>query len=140
MASSGMRSRIDWAMVLPVRIRMVKNTATRMRVTSAPMSPICLAKPMANSFSGWVLVSSGEFMKSVSIAAEIALRLGGVGDALDVPAGLAAPELARLVEVGDVDQHHVGVAAHGRILGVDDADQVELPVQVAVLAWRGSPS
>ena len=72
MASSGMRSRIDCAMVLPVRIRMVKNTAARMRVTSAPMSPTCLAKPMANSFSGWVFVSSGEFWNSRSIAAEVA--------------------------------------------------------------------
>ena len=71
MASSGMRSRMDWAMVLPVRIRMVKKTAIRMRVTSAPMSPICLAKPIANSFSGWVLVSSGEFMKRVSIEVEM---------------------------------------------------------------------
>ena len=73
MASSGMRSRIDWASVLPVRIRMVKKTAIRIRVTSAPMSPICLAKPMANSFSGWVLVSSGEFTNSVSMAVEISL-------------------------------------------------------------------
>ena len=62
---------MDWAMVLPVRIRMVKKTASRIRVTSAPMSPICLANPIANSFSGCVLVSSGEFMKSVSIEAEI---------------------------------------------------------------------
>jgi len=61
MASSGIRSRMDCAMTLPVRIRSVKNTATRMRVTSAPMSPICFAKPSANSFSGCVLVSSGEF-------------------------------------------------------------------------------
>jgi hypothetical protein len=60
----------------------------------------------------------------------------GVRDALDVPAGLAAPELARLVEVGHVDQHHVGVAAHGRILGVDHADEIELPVEAPVaLAW-----
>jgi hypothetical protein len=42
-----------------------------MRVTSAPMSPICLAKPMANSFSGWLFVSSGEFVKSRSMSAEI---------------------------------------------------------------------
>ena len=35
------------------------------------MSPICLANPIANSFSGWVLVSSGEFMKSASIEAEM---------------------------------------------------------------------
>ena len=108
---------------------MVKKTAIRMRVTSAPMSPICLAKPMANSFSGWVLVSSGEFMNSVSMRGRDLLGLPGVGDALDVPAGLAAAELARLVEVGDVDQHHVGVAAHRRVLGVHHAHQVELPVQ-----------
>ena len=50
----------------------MKNTAIKMRVTSAPTSPICLAKPMANSFSGAVLVSSGEFMKRVSIALETA--------------------------------------------------------------------
>ena len=71
-ASSGMRSRTDCAMVLPVMIRMVKKTAARMRVTRAPRSPICLAKPTANSFSGWVLVSSGEFWKRPSIAAEMA--------------------------------------------------------------------
>ncbi len=70
-ASSGMRSRMDWAIVLPVRMRIVKNTAIRMRVTSAPMSPICLAKPIANSFSGWVLVSSGELVKRPSIVAEM---------------------------------------------------------------------
>ncbi len=73
MASSGIRSRIDWAMALPVRIRIVKNTATRMRVTRAPMSPICLAKPTANSFSGWVRVSSGELAKSRSISTSTTL-------------------------------------------------------------------
>ena len=67
-----MRSRTDWAMVLPVMIRMVKKTAARMRVTSAPRSPICLAKPTANSFSGWVLVSSGEFRKRRSMSAAMA--------------------------------------------------------------------
>ena len=72
-ASSGMRSRSDWAMVLPVKSRRVKNTAARMRMTSAPISPICLAKAIANAFSGWVLVSSGEFRNSASIAAEMAL-------------------------------------------------------------------
>ena len=73
MASSGTRSRIECATVLPVRIRIVKNTAIRIRVTSAPMSPICLAKPRANSFSGAVFVSSGEFMNVRSMSAETAL-------------------------------------------------------------------
>ena len=71
-ASSGIRSRTDCAMVLPVMMRMVKKTAARMRVTSAPRSPICFAKPTANSFSGWVLVSSGEFRKRRSISVEMA--------------------------------------------------------------------
>ena len=98
---------------------MVKNTAIRMRVTSAPMSPICLAKPTANSFSGWVLVSSGEFAKRSSIAAEMALAwLESAMRSMYQPV-LPRVVLARLVEVGDVDEDHVGVAAHGRVLGVD---------------------
>ena len=76
-ASSGMRSRIDCAMVLPVRSRSVKNTAARIRATSAPTSPICLAKPMANSFSGCVFVSSGEFAKRRSISAAMARAPAG---------------------------------------------------------------
>ena len=117
---------------------MVKNTAARMRVTSAPMSPICLAKPTANSFSGWVLVSSGEFAKR-----RVDRGRDGAGLAWSrrcarcTSPSCRVPIVARLVEVGDVDQHHVGVAAHRRVLGVDDADQVELPVQARRrrLAW-----
>src|SRR5438094_599463 len=60
------------------------------------------------------------------------LGLVDVRDADDVPAGLALPELARLVELGHVDQHDLGVGADGRVLGVEDADQVELPVEAAV--------
>jgi hypothetical protein len=63
-------------MVLPVRMRMVKKTAMRMRVTRAPMSPICLAKPIANSFSGCVFVSSGELAKSRSTSAATAHACG----------------------------------------------------------------
>src|SRR5882724_4182623 len=53
-------------------------------------------------------------------------------DADDVPPGLALPGLARLVEVGHVDQDHLGIRAHGRVLGVDDADEIELPVEAPV--------
>ena len=111
---------------------MVKNTAIRMRVTIAPISPICLAKPSANSFSGAVFVSSGEFAKQPVDLRRDGLGLPGVLHADDVPAGLALAELARLVEVGDVDEHHVRVALHGRVFRVDDADEVELPVEAAV--------
>jgi hypothetical protein len=58
--------------------------------------------------------------------------LGRVGDAHDVPAGLALAEGAGLVEVRDVDQDDVGVGERRRVLGVEDADEVELPVQAAV--------
>ncbi len=60
------------------------------------------------------------------------LGLIDVRDADDVPARLALPELARLVEVGDVDEDDLGVRAHRRILGVEHADEIELPVQAAI--------
>src|SRR6266850_2984826 len=60
------------------------------------------------------------------------LGLIDVRDADDVPARLALPELARLVEVGDVDEHDLGVRAHRRILGIEDADELELVVHVQV--------
>ena len=74
------------------------------------------------------MVLVGEFANNIDLGADGA-GLAGVGDPDDVPARLAAADLARLVEVGDVDQHHVGVALHGRVLRVEDADQIELPVE-----------
>jgi len=67
-ASSGMRSRMDCAMVLPVSSSRVKNTAPMMAVTIRPMSPICLAKERWKSRSPWVLVSSAELANSRSMA------------------------------------------------------------------------
>src|SRR5438093_793518 len=52
--------------------------------------------------------------------------LAGIGDPLDVPAGGALAGLARLVEERDVDEHHVGVAADRRVLGVEHAHELEL--------------
>jgi hypothetical protein len=67
-ASSGMRSRTDCIIVLPVRKSSVKKTAPRMERTMNWMSPCCLRKDCWNSFSVWVFVSSGEFSKSASMA------------------------------------------------------------------------
>ena len=68
-ANSGIRSRKDCAMVLPATNNMVKNTAPNISVVIKPISPNCLAKDLAKSFSLLVLVSAGELAKSASTAA-----------------------------------------------------------------------
>ena len=71
-ASSGMRSRTDCIIVLPVRNSSVNITAPTMAFTMKPMSPICLICACANSFSFCVFVSSGELANSLSTRRAIA--------------------------------------------------------------------
>src|SRR5690606_29554194 len=67
-ASSGMRSRTAWAMVLPVSSTRVKNTAPMIEPTIRPMSAICFTQDCAAACSVMVLVSCSEFTDSASIA------------------------------------------------------------------------
>ena len=75
--SSSIRSRTDWAMVLPATSRMVKKTTVTMAMMIAAMSPICLAKPCMKAPSGSALVSAGELANSASIAAAISADRSG---------------------------------------------------------------
>ena len=75
--SSCVRSRTDWAMVLPATNRMVKKTAPSMAATIVAISPICCAKPLNIAPSVSAFVSAGELANSASIAAAISVaRLG----------------------------------------------------------------
>ena len=131
-----MRSRIDCAIVLPVRIRIVKKTAIRMRVTTAPMSPICLAKPTANSFSGAVFVSSGEFAKRRSISDEMALACSDSAmrstyqPVLPRPSCRASSKCATLMSTTSVLPRMAGSSAS--MTPTRSNSQLRLP---SVLAW-----
>ena len=113
---SGMRSRTDCAMVLPVTSRMVKNTAPRMACTMKPMSPICLMKFWLNAFSDPVLVSFCELAKRRSTSLGDRGGLRRIGDARDVDAGRTACERPRLVEVVPMEQQRALLAPRGLIL------------------------
>ena len=76
-ASSGMRSRTDCIMVLPVRNNSVKSTAPTIAFTMTLMLPICLSCACAYSASSWVSVSSDEFANRASMAAHIAADRSG---------------------------------------------------------------
>src|SRR5690606_34267952 len=67
-ASSEVRSRTAWAMVLPVSSSRVKNTAPMIEPTIRPMSAICLSCEAIAAASLMVLVSCGELADSASIA------------------------------------------------------------------------
>ena len=67
-ASSDVRSRTAWAMVLPVNSSKVKNTAPMIEPTIRPMSAICLSCEAIAACSLIVLVSCGEFIDSASMA------------------------------------------------------------------------
>jgi len=59
-ASSLVRSRTACAIVLPTTSSMVNNTAARIAIMMAPMSPTCLAKPSRKPFSLVVFVSADD--------------------------------------------------------------------------------
>ena len=84
MASSGMRSRIDWAMVLPVRIRRVKNTAPEDRVHEA-MSAICLAKSLRRNPARSGSWSRGGVRGQLSIAWRGRSGAGWLGELATYP-------------------------------------------------------
>src|SRR5690606_33192664 len=67
-ASSEVRSRTAWAMVLPVSSSRVKNTAPMIEPTIRPISAICLSWAAIAACSFMVRVSCGEFIDSASIA------------------------------------------------------------------------
>ena len=70
-ASSLVRSRTDWAIVLAATSRIVKNTAVTMPRMIAPMSPICFANACTNAFSVVVFVSANELANFASMRSAI---------------------------------------------------------------------
>ena len=130
-ASSGMRSRTDCRIVLPVRNSSVKSTAPTMAFTIAPTSPSCRSCACAYSASFWVSVSSGEFANSASIVAHICADRSRIVDAHDERKHPPLVEQSRLVEVGVVDDDAVRLRGRaGHVIGTDD---LEVPVGAAIL-------
>ena len=124
--SSSVRSRTDWAMVLPATSRMVKNTALSTAITIAPMSPICWAKPAANAPSGFgfgFVGRVGEFC--VDLCGDCRRPGRRPGDPDDVPADLSFAAGAGFIEIIVAEIQAGGV---GRFFGaVEDADDFEFP-------------
>ena len=70
-ASSLVRSRTAWAMVLPVTSRMVNSAMPTIHIMILPISPTCFAQSDTNAFSVLVFVSEGELANIASIFAAI---------------------------------------------------------------------